>query len=48
MHKLETIAEKRDRLFAEHARRNAATMRREFWETKSARYAKPFVPYIVR
>lgn len=31
---LETIEERRGRLYREHAERNATRMRREFWERK--------------
>lgn len=34
MEKLETIEQRRERLFSEHARRNAAMTRREFWRLK--------------
>lgn len=48
MFKLETIAEKRERIFAEHAKRNATLQRKEYWATKDRETAMPFVPYIVR
>jgi hypothetical protein len=34
MEKIETIEQRRERLFSEHARRNATAMRRDYWRLK--------------